>query len=83
MVLGAPRGYYDPYDDVPRGPPRGSRSLGGILSMPNMLFNMFANTGLGKCLINRHGICEARFTNPRPVDKSGGSRASNREMLSA
>ena len=29
--------------------------------MPNMLFNMFANTGLGKCLINRHGICEARF----------------------
>ena len=47
MVLGAPRGYYDPYD-VPRGPPRGSRS---ILSIPNTLFNMFANAGLGKCLM--------------------------------
>ena len=58
VVLGAPGGFYDPYD-VPRnaqfqpmGPPRGSRSLGGILSIPNVLFNILAQTGLGTCIGN-------------------------------
>ena len=53
VVLGSPAYYYEEPGN-PQFQPRvhqgASRSLGGLLAIPNMLFNNVVKTGLGICI---------------------------------